>query len=379
MYGNVAFERGSLVTVPGAAEYQEYGFGYASATTVAVLNAQRIGAQFYPVDSFVPQNDLTGYEWFTRKTINFSPTHFLHDVQVSDFYARYHNRFGQLDQTDASETAQLDFRNLITFKGTLSANGVQVADREFLPFDGNALYLGYKINTVTPTYVRHTFGKYYHGELDANNYVTVLPLRKRLNLTLEGDQDTYFTHYPGETRHDPVARTRESRLADHPRRLVRRRRAPYHRRVPAELVRAAAVRRGEREQRLAGVPPAQSPQRVLHRVRRSQQLVDHAGAIRQVDPLHRCPEGYLIASAALRREGIVEMLAGAVAPASHPSGESPRDTQSRGDDVIVASLRRATARLTASARRIAAIFCRAFARVARRVRARRAFNTTSSP
>jgi hypothetical protein len=27
----------------------------------------------------------------------------------------------------------------------------------------------------------------------------VRPLRKRLNLTLEADQDTYRTHYPGET------------------------------------------------------------------------------------------------------------------------------------------------------------------------------------
>src|SRR5581483_6049422 len=29
LYGNAAFERGSLVTVPGLAGYQEYGFGYA--------------------------------------------------------------------------------------------------------------------------------------------------------------------------------------------------------------------------------------------------------------------------------------------------------------------------------------------------------------
>jgi hypothetical protein len=199
VYGNVAFESGDLVTVPGEANYQEYGFGYASATTVAVLNAQRIGAQFDPVDSFVPQTDITGYEWFARKTFNFSPTYFLHDIQVADFYARYHNRFGDLDQTDTAERTQFDFRNLITAKVNFSANGVQVADREFLPFDGNLLYLGYKVNTVTPTYVQRTYGKYYHGQLDANTYLTTLPLRKRLNLTLEGDQDTYFTHYPGET------------------------------------------------------------------------------------------------------------------------------------------------------------------------------------
>lgn len=199
VYGNVAFESGSLVSVPGDANYQEYGFGYASATTVAVLNAQRIGSQFDPVDSFVSQTDLTGFEWFARKTFNFSPTYFLHDIQVADFWARYHNSSGGLDQTDTAERTQFDFRNLITAKVNFSANGVQVADREFLPFDGNLLYLGYKVNTVTPTFVQHTYGKYYHGELDANTYLTTQPLRKRLNLTLEADQDTYFTRYPGET------------------------------------------------------------------------------------------------------------------------------------------------------------------------------------
>jgi hypothetical protein len=199
VYGNVAFERGSQVTVPGVADYQEYGIGYASATTVAVLNAQRVGAQFDPVDSFVQQTDLTGYEWYAKKTINFSPTFWLHDISVNEFYARYHNSLSQLDQADANEFVGLDFRNLITFRFNLSANGVQVSDREFLPFDGNAVYLGYKVNTVTPTYVRHTYGNYYHGQLDANTFLTVRPLRKRLNLTLEADQDTYRTHYPGET------------------------------------------------------------------------------------------------------------------------------------------------------------------------------------
>jgi hypothetical protein len=199
VYGNVAFERGTEVTVPGVAGYQEYGAGYASATTVAVLNAQRVGAQFDPVDSFVQQTDLTGYEWYAKKIFNFSPTYWLHDVNVNEFYARYHNSLNQLDQTDANEFIGLDFRNLVTFRVNWSANGVQVANREFLPFDGDALYLGYKVNTTTPTYVRHTYGAYYHGRLDVNNLFTVRPLRKRLNLTLEADQDTYRSRYPGET------------------------------------------------------------------------------------------------------------------------------------------------------------------------------------
>ena len=199
VYGNAAFERGSLVTIPGQANYLEYGGGYASSTAVVVANAQRIGAQFSPVDSFVPQTDLTGYELFGRKTLNFSPKFFLHDVQLSEFYARYHNSGGQLNQTDATTNLSLDFKNLVTFRVNRSANGVQVADGEFLPFDGNTFFLGYRANTGTPTYVRHTFGAYYHGKLDAYNYLTVVPLRKRLRLTLQTDEDKYLTTYTGES------------------------------------------------------------------------------------------------------------------------------------------------------------------------------------
>lgn len=199
VYGNAAFERGSLVTVPGQADYLEYGAGYADSTAVVVANAQRIGAQFAPVDSFISQTDLTGYELYGRKTLTFSPKFFLHDVQVTEFLARYHNSAGQLNQTDANTNISLDFKNLVTFRVNRAANGVQVADGEFLPFDGNTWFLGYKVNTGTPAYVRHTFGAYYHGKLDAYNYLAVVPLRKRLRLTLQTDEDKYLTTYPGES------------------------------------------------------------------------------------------------------------------------------------------------------------------------------------
>lgn len=199
VYGNAAFERGSEVTIPGQANYLEYGAGYASSTAVVVANAQRIGAQFNPVDSFIPQTDLTGYELFGRKTVTFSPKFFLHDIAFSSFFARYHDSAGQLNQTDTNENLALNFKNLISFRVNRGANGVQVANGEFLPFNGNTWFLGYKVNTGTPMYVRHTFGAYYHGQLEAYNYLAVVPLRKRLRLTLQTDEDKYFTTHPSET------------------------------------------------------------------------------------------------------------------------------------------------------------------------------------
>jgi hypothetical protein len=199
VYLNGAFERGSLVPNPGQGNYFEYGGGYAGPTTVVVLNAQRIGAEFSPVDSFVSQTDLTGYEFFGKKTFTFSPSSFLHDVQISDFLARYHNRFGQTNQVDAAETVQLDFKNLVTFRVNPAVSAVQTVTGEFLPFGGNTLYLGYRTSTSTPTYVQYSAGPYYHGDLNAYRAVTVLPLRKRLRLTVEADKNAYATRWPGET------------------------------------------------------------------------------------------------------------------------------------------------------------------------------------
>jgi hypothetical protein len=199
VYLNAAFERGSLVSVPGQGNYLEYGGGYAGPTTVIAVNAQRIGAQFSPVDSFVPQTDLTGYELYGRKTFTFAAKSFLHDVQVSAFDARFHDSAGRTDQTDASGSVRLDFKNLISFNAATGATGVEIFDGEFLPFNANVLSLGYRASTGTPTSVRYSAGAYYHGALETWNYLSVLPLRKRLRLSLEGDEDRYFTAHAGET------------------------------------------------------------------------------------------------------------------------------------------------------------------------------------
>ena len=197
-YGNAAIDRGTNVTDPGLGNYLEAGLGYASAKTVVVANYQTIGAQFNPVDSFVQQTDITGYEFFAKHLWNFSSTAPIHDIQAQTFYAWYHDRFGQPAQIDASENLFFDFKNLLTLRLYGNYFGAKVLNGEFLPFDGNSVLLGYKFTTNTPTYVQYSGGPYYHGTLDAWSYVTTLPIRKRLHLRLEADENKYLTTYPAE-------------------------------------------------------------------------------------------------------------------------------------------------------------------------------------
>jgi hypothetical protein len=198
-YLNTGQDRGTNVTDPAIGNYVEAGGGYSDATSVSILSYQSVGAQFDPVDGYVAQTDINGYEWFNSKTLNFSPGAPLHDIAANFFYARYNNRFDQLAQTDSNGQVNFDFRDLISVHVYAGSSGIRTFDDELLPFGNNGLLLGYKINTATPTYVAYTSGAYYHGSLDEWNYFTTIPLIHKVHLSLETDEDQYLTDWPGET------------------------------------------------------------------------------------------------------------------------------------------------------------------------------------
>ena len=198
-YLNLGQDRGNLVTDPSRGNYFESGVGYVDSTTTSVLNLQTIGSQFNPIDGFVQQTDLNGYEFFNMKTLDFSPKATVHDINAQVFYARYNDSLNQVAQTDASENFNVDFRDLISIHTYLSTTGIRIFDNEFLPFQGNGMMLGYRMSTATPTYVSYSGGKYYHGALNSWTYLTTLPLMKKVHLSLETDENQYGTSWPGES------------------------------------------------------------------------------------------------------------------------------------------------------------------------------------
>ncbi|HUZ50525.1 MAG TPA: sugar-binding protein [Candidatus Dormibacteraeota bacterium] len=202
VYGNNAFESGSLVTDGAQAQDREYGLLYSTATSSYVAGVQRIGAQFNPLDGYVAQNDIFGYQSLLQHTFNFTPSSWLHDVSVQNYYARYNNHLGLLAQTDEESQVKFDLKNLLSVKFYATSQGIRTVANEFLPFNGNGVNIGYRENTNTPSYVQYTGGPYYHGELDAWTYLLTLPVTRRIHLTLETDQDRYLTTYPGEVSSD---------------------------------------------------------------------------------------------------------------------------------------------------------------------------------
>jgi Domain of unknown function (DUF5916) len=197
-YLNLGQDRGTNVTDPAKGNYFESGVGYADATTTSVLNLQSIGAQFNPVDGFVSQTNIDGYEWFSTKTLNFSPTATVRDMTLQVFYARYNNDINQVSQTDANGTLMIDFKDLLTLHAYLGTTGTRIFDGEFLPFQSNGAMLGYRMSTATPTYVSYSGGSYFHGSLNSWVYLTTLPVMKKVHLSLETDENQYGTTWPGE-------------------------------------------------------------------------------------------------------------------------------------------------------------------------------------
>lgn len=197
-YTNNGVESGTLVTDPSLGTYHDLGLGYVTAVTTIVAGWQRIGAQFDPLDGYTAQSDILGYQAYGSRTFNFTPKYWLHDIVISDYFARYNNHLDELSQTDDDPQINFDFRNLMMLHLFTASTGIRTFDNEFLPFNQNGFYLGYRVNTNTPTSVQYFGGPYYHGHLIAWTYITTLPITRRVHLGLETDEDKYLTAYTGE-------------------------------------------------------------------------------------------------------------------------------------------------------------------------------------
>ena len=200
---NLGYDRGSNVLDTTQGGYSEYDTGYVDQTTVAVLSFEKVGAYFNPADGYVQQPDSDGYFMVYNKTLNFSTSAPLHDVYLSTYYGRAHNRFGFTNSVQGGGQINFDLRNLMTLHVFAGANGVEpiyedyasaapvATQPELLPFNSNGFFLGYKTQTSTPSGVQYSAGRYFHGHLTSWSYTTTIPLRRGVNLALEADSNRY--------------------------------------------------------------------------------------------------------------------------------------------------------------------------------------------
>lgn len=191
IYFNDGIDRGTNVSDPNLAQYLEVGVGHADKDTTYGVNYQKVGAQFLPADGFVQEPDVAGPTALLQRTFHFDAKKTLQDVQLSASYFDQYDHLGRPASRGVGGQLNFDFARQLTLHvfGGYSKN--ETFDGQYLPFNQNGVYLGYKTQTATPTSVTYFGGSYYHGSLNSWSYVTTVPLARTLKLALEADENSY--------------------------------------------------------------------------------------------------------------------------------------------------------------------------------------------
>lgn len=205
VYFNTATDRGTDVTDPALANYLETGVVHADKDTTAGIDYQEIGPQFLPADGFVSQADVYGLAFFFNHTQHYGAKNLLQDIQYQSFLNEQHDHQGKPSFKGYSAQVNFDFRDQLTLHVFGGYGKNETLQGEYLPFNQNGFFLGYKTQTTTPSSISYSGGPYYHGSLASWSYITTRALTRSLKLAVEADENTYT---PGGTYAslEPVAR-----------------------------------------------------------------------------------------------------------------------------------------------------------------------------
>jgi len=208
VYLDYGTERGTLVTSASAATWAEAGVSYQNERSYVSLQFQNLGPQFNPADGYVAHNDIKGYNFSAYKRILFAATSGIQSVGLSASIDRYHSRIGDLNQADQSF-----YGNVVT-TGHLSA-GLSFGSAFLLSYtrpypvyanpvgllyNQNGGYLGYRLDSNTPSSISYYRGRFGAGELQTWYRETSAAIATRLVITMDADNSLYVPDASGEIR-----------------------------------------------------------------------------------------------------------------------------------------------------------------------------------
>ncbi len=202
-YGNVGRDFGTLVVDPSLSGYSEVGAGYADSTKTAMVSFLNVGRDFAPLDGYVQQGDIRGYETYLARMWPFAQGNALKDISFSEYYGVFQNHENQPAQNNEAGELTFDFKDFLSLHAITGALHARTVDDEYLPFDSNGISLGYRQNTLTPSLVQYLGGPYYHGSLDSWSYSTTLPVARTVHLGIELDENFYA---PSDASTEPSAK-----------------------------------------------------------------------------------------------------------------------------------------------------------------------------
>lgn len=194
-YLNFGTNSGTFVSDPGKAQRLDFGMGMYDKNSFFGGSIREIGAQYYPIDGYIQQTDLLGYDLNANKTWYLNKDSFITRFLAYLNLDRYHNSAGQLDLTDNQAAIGFDFRPRMHFRIQTGSDYTRLPDGNFVPINQNGINLSYNYNTAVPTQISYFTGRYGPARLDSWTRSTSIKVGTRGSITLEADNNIQWMDF----------------------------------------------------------------------------------------------------------------------------------------------------------------------------------------
>jgi hypothetical protein len=190
-YSNVGTDAGSAVSNSDDARYEEGGVFRETAKSFLGFALQGVGSQFAPVDAFITNNGVDGYNVNGMREFDFSKNSPFSDVVVNGVVDRYQGLTG-LRQADNEAVVSLNTKKLVSITATTSSDYAIAYDGVLHPFDQNGVAATVNSGTSVPSTLSYNRGAYGDGSLTSWQRRLAFRIGSRLTCTAELDSTNYF-------------------------------------------------------------------------------------------------------------------------------------------------------------------------------------------
>ncbi|MBV9272232.1 MAG: hypothetical protein JO165_14145 [Candidatus Eremiobacteraeota bacterium] len=190
-YFNWGNEHGTFVTDASKATRVDAGVGVYDKDSFAGASIRKIGAQYLavPVDGYLSQGDIAGFDVNANRTWYRSKTAFINRVIGYVNLDRYHDSQGRENLFDTQVAIGLTFPKKIHFRAQTGSDYVRLADGNYVPVNQNGVNLFLNYNTDVPTSISYFTGRFGPGTLDSWTRAVSVRLGARAIATFEADDN----------------------------------------------------------------------------------------------------------------------------------------------------------------------------------------------
>ncbi|MDQ6827032.1 MAG: hypothetical protein M3Z14_07540 [Candidatus Eremiobacteraeota bacterium] len=179
-YANYGFENGTFAPDSSQARRFNYGIGAYDKDSSAGIDYTRIGSQYAPLDGYVTEVGVHGYNAYASRTWHRSSTAFITRYIAYVGHDRYYdNSTNFFNLGDDQAAVGITFRNTIHVRAQTGSSYLRLGNGVVTPLTQNGVDLSLKYNTPTQTYLSYYTGRFGPGKVDTFFGSTGIPLGGR--------------------------------------------------------------------------------------------------------------------------------------------------------------------------------------------------------